>query len=101
MDDQGNPKSLFINLEKLENYLSEKGVTNTCQSCGNDKWIVPNSSMVAGGVLPWGTGTGDVYPMGLPVVIMFCSNCKLVKSHALVDGMEEVLEERDGAPSIG
>ena len=101
MEDLNIPKNIHINVEKLERFLGEMGVSSVCPSCGNDKWIVPNASVVAGGVIPWGTGTGDPYMMGLPVVILFCSKCKLVRTHALLDGLEEILEERDGAPSGG
>ncbi|WP_370601153.1 hypothetical protein [Pseudomonas nitroreducens] len=87
-------KKLCINLDKLGEFFSASGTRPECPFCGCDDWIVPNAKITPGGVIPWGKGNGDTYANGVPVIVMFCKKCRFVRQHALLDGLEDVLEER-------
>lgn len=87
-------KKRGINVEKLGDFFSQVGARPDCPCCGSEDWIIPNASITPGGVILWGKGNGDSYANGVPVIIMFCKKCRFVRQHALLDGLEDVLEER-------
>lgn len=74
-----------INLEKVEQFFTSNAIPVGCPICGNESWHVPNAQSAGGNAIPWGTGNGDMFMTGLPVLVMICSKCKFVRQHSLVD----------------
>lgn len=86
MSDQAVPAKQRINLQNVEAFFTSIGAPTECPICSNSIWEVPNSESIGGNALPWGTGSGDMFSTGLPVLVMICTKCKFVRQHSLLNG---------------
>jgi hypothetical protein len=93
-DEKAAKKRNRINVEKIQNFFDENGISMECPICKTDEWNIPNGKSVGGNALPWGTGTGDMFMTGLPVLVMICTKCKFVRQHSLLeDDIPGAIEE--------
>jgi hypothetical protein len=74
-----------INLEKVQEFFDTQKISIECPICKNDKWSVPYAQSIGGNTIPWGSGDGNMFMTGIPVLVMVCSKCKFVRQHSLVD----------------
>lgn len=94
MSTDGIRKKRRINLEKVEEFFTSIGASAECPICSNPVWQAPNSESIGGNAVPWGTGSGDMFATGLPVLVMICTKCKFVRQHSLLnDDIPGALEE--------
>lgn len=74
-----------INIEKVQDFFDTHGISVECLVCKTDEWRIPHAHSTGGNALPWGTGAGEMYMTGLPVLVMICKKCKFVRQHSLLD----------------
>jgi len=78
-------KGQRINLDKVLEFFDSNGISMECPICQTDTWNIPNAKSVGGNALPWGTGKGNMFNTGLPILVMVCTKCKFVRQHSLLD----------------
>lgn len=94
MSEEQPNKRHRINLDKVEEFFLGLGIPSTCPFCNGTVWEVPNAASIGGNALPWGTGTGDMFMTGLPILVLVCEKCKFVRQHSLFnDSIPGALEE--------
>jgi hypothetical protein len=94
MSEATEVKRRRINIEKVLEFFGTNEIPVTCPVCETDAWEIPNAQSIGGNALPWGTGTGDMYMTGLPVLVMICTKCKFVRQHSLLnDAIPGAIEE--------
>lgn len=74
-----------INIEKIQDFFDSNGISVECPICKTDEWQIPFAKSIGGNAIPWGTGAGDMFMTGLPVLVMVCTKCKFVRQHSLLD----------------
>ena len=75
-----------INLPKVMEFFANNEIPTDCPVCHTDSWQVPYAKSIGGNAIPWGTGDGNMFMTGIPVLVMICAKCKFVRMHSLVDG---------------
>lgn len=85
MSSQTEKKRTRINLVAVEKYFQDNEISMECPICKTSSWGIPNAQSIGGNAIPWGTGDGNMFMTGLPVLIMICAKCKFVRQHSLLE----------------
>lgn len=94
MSEEAQVKRRRLNVDNVLEFFSANDVSLECPICKTEEWEIPNAQSAGGNALPWGTGAGDMFMTGLPVLVMICSKCKFVRQHSLLnDAIPGALEE--------
>ena len=67
-------------LAKFQQWAARKGIKNTCESCGSNKWEL-------GDIVAAPTFAGGGFNIGgptVPMVPMICTNCGYIRHYAAV-----------------
>lgn len=67
-------------LAKLQAWFKEKGVNETCPSCGADVWTV--TDLVS--TIHYSAGSLKIGTETVPLVQLVCNNCMYVRHYAAV-----------------
>jgi len=76
-----------LDIQKLGTWLDSRKAKTNCPICSHKKWLALNGEGYIGNALPYGDGTGEMYPTGFPILTLFCQNCHFVKSIAITDDL--------------
>lgn len=84
--EQAEQKKKRVNLAKVTEFFEAAGIPTECPICHTDNWNIPFAKTFGGNAIPWGSGDGGMFMMGLPVLVMVCAKCKFIRQHSLVEG---------------
>ncbi len=87
-----------INIQRVAQWLGEKGAASECPFCKNIRWEAVNGSAYVGNAIPFSPdGKGDMFISGYPVLLLMCSRCNFVRHLALTPELHAFVVE--GEPS--
>lgn len=83
-----------INIGKVQEFFDSREISMECPICKTSQWNIPNAHSAGGNALPWGTGAGDMFMTGLPLLVMICKKCNFIRQHSLLeDSIPGAIEE--------
>ena len=68
-----------IDHREVENWLTSRGASGSCPSCGEDDWIPPDRTFA----LQWLNPDGSLHGRAALMLSVFvCTNCAFLRLHA-------------------
>ena len=67
--------------DAVRKWLTERGATRPCPSCGNEQWSVGDRLAL---LSTWAPNGPFVIGAGYPVVVLVCSRCTFMRTHSAI-----------------